>query len=230
MNTTIDPIEIAKFAKLSKVWWDAEGPLKTLHDINPMRLAYIKKIVPNMKRRTLDVGCGGGILSESLAVEGAKVTGLDAEKTAIEVARDHAKRENLSIRYVCDSIETFKAKPFPIITCMEMLEHVHDPSLVIAHLARLLSDDGYVLLSTINRTVKAYASVVLAAEYVLGILPRQTHDFQKFIKPSELAQVVRDYGLEVVDVCGVRYHPFTRKAELVSSVDVNYMMACRLSV
>lgn len=230
MNTTIDPIEVAKFAKLSTDWWDTEGPLKTLHDINPIRVNYIQKSVPSLKQRVLDIGCGGGILSEALARQGAKVTGLDAEISAIEVAQSHANHENLSIRYVCEPIECFKAKPFPIITCMEMLEHVQDPAEILSNAVRLMSDDGYLFLSTINRTIKAYASVVVAAEYVLGILPKQTHDFQKFIKPSELAEVARGLGLEIVDVTGVSYHPFTRKASLISSLDVNYMMMCRFAL
>ncbi len=228
MNTSSDPIEIAKFADLANSWWDKEGPLKTLHDINPVRVAYIKKMVAQLaKKRILDIGCGGGILAESLAREGAKVTGLDAEENAIQVAHAHAQEENLSIRYLSGLIESFQAKPFPVITCMEMLEHVQDPALILSHAARLLSKEGYLLLSTINRTMKAYGSVVLAAEYLLGILPRQTHDFQKFIKPSELATAARDVGLEVIDVTGVTYHPFTRQASLVPSVAVNYLMTCR---
>lgn len=228
-HTSIDPVEIAKFADLSKAWWDTEGPLKTLHDINPARLAYIQSITPHLKQSVLDIGCGGGILSEALAHQGAKVTGLDAEISVIEVAKAHAKSENLSIEYICKPIESFIAQPFSIITCMEMLEHVQDPSLIISNAVRLLSNDGYLFLSTINRTIKSYASVILAAEYMLGILPKQTHDFQKFIKPSELAEVARSAGLEVVDVRGLSYHPFTRQASLASSVDVNYLMACRLA-
>lgn len=228
MNLSSDPIEIAKFADLSTSWWDKEGPLKTLHDINPLRVAYIKKMVPQLtKKRVLDIGCGGGILAEALTREGASVTGLDAEDKAIQVAQAHAQAENLNIRYFSGLIESFKAKPFPIITCMEMLEHVPDPTLILSQAARLLSEEGYLLLSTINRTVKAYSSVILAAEYLLGILPRQTHDFQKFIKPSELATAARDVGLEVVDVSGITYHPFTRQASLSPSVAVNYLMTCR---
>lgn len=228
MKNSSDPIEINKFAELAAHWWDTSGPLKTLHDINPARTAYLKKSVPDLnQRRILDVGTGGGIFAEAMAREGAEVTGLDPEEQAIKVAQAHAQQEGLSIHYEVGLIEHYQAKPFSIMTCMEMLEHVSDPELILTHAARLLAPDGYLFLSTINRTLKAYASVILGAEYLMGILPRQTHDFQKFIKPSELAAAVRAVGLHVVDICGLSYHPFTRKASLVQDLNVNYLMTCR---
>ncbi|MDP3705295.1 MAG: bifunctional 2-polyprenyl-6-hydroxyphenol methylase/3-demethylubiquinol 3-O-methyltransferase UbiG [Legionellaceae bacterium] len=227
IKSTIDPSEVAKFAQHATVWWEREGPLKTLHDINPIRIEFIQKIVALNGQRILDIGCGGGILSEGMTRCGAMVTGLDVEVEAIETARAHALQSQLTIDYVCKPIELFDAKPFPIITCLEMLEHVTDPEIVINHAARLLEPGGYLILSTINRTVKAYATVVLAAEYLLGILPRQTHDFQKFIKPSELMNMARGAGLEFVDMSGISYNPFTRDASLAQSVAGNYLLVCR---
>lgn len=229
MNTksTVDSLEVAKFAQHANVWWEKEGPLKTLHDINPIRLEYIQKIVTLNDQRILDVGCGGGILSEGMARCGGIVTGLDVEVDAIETARAHALHNQLAIDYVCMPIESFDAKPFSVITCLEMLEHVQEPEMVIKHAARLLAPGGYLILSTINRTLKAYATVVVAAEYVLGILPRQTHDFQKFIKPSELTSMARAAGLEFVEMSGIAYNPFTRVASLEQSVASNYVLVCR---
>jgi 2-polyprenyl-6-hydroxyphenyl methylase/3-demethylubiquinone-9 3-methyltransferase len=226
-NTTVDAVEVAKFAQHATQWWDTEGPLKTLHDINPARLAFIQKFVELPNRSVLDVGCGGGVLSEGLARNGAIVTGLDVEPDAIAAAIAHAKQHKLKIEYVCELIEDYEASSFDFITCMEMLEHVSDPALVIEHCARLLKPGGYLFLSTINRTAKAYASVIVAAEYILRILPRQTHDFDKFLKVSELASIVRSSGLEMVGMSGIAYNPFTRMASLQDSIDVNYLMACR---
>jgi len=226
-KTTVDAVEVAKFAQHATQWWDTEGPLKTLHDINPARLAFIQKYITLTNQSGLDVGCGGGVLSEGLAYNGALVTGLDVEPDAIATAKAHAKKNGLQIKYVCELIEDFEAPSFDFITCMEMLEHVPDPRLVIEHCTRLLKPGGYLFLSTINRTAKAYASVIVAAEYILRLLPRQTHDFDKFIKTSELAGVVRAAGLEMVGMSGIAYNPFTRTASLQDSIQVNYLMACR---
>lgn len=226
-KTTVDAIEVAKFAQHAMQWWDTEGPLKTLHDINPARLAFIQKYVALTNLSVLDVGCGGGVLSEGLARNGANVTGLDVEPDAIATAKEHAEKNGLQIKYVSKPIEDYDASSFDIITCMEMLEHVSDPQLVIEHCARLLKPGGYVFLSTINRTAKAYASVIVAAEYILRLLPRQTHDFDKFIKTSELATMVRASGLEMVGMAGIAYNPFTRIASLQNSINVNYLMACQ---
>ena len=226
-NTTIDPMEVAKFAQHSTEWWNTEGPLKTLHDINPARIAFIEQTMAFAGQAILDVGCGGGILCEAMASRGARVTGLDVEAAAIATAKEHALKSQLPIHYVCEAIETFQAPAFDAITCMEMLEHVASPKLVIEHCARLLKNNGVLYLSTLNRTVKAYAMAVVAAEYVFELLPRQTHDIDKFIKPHELAQVVREAGFDVISLSGISYNPFTRQAVLTQSVSVNYLLACQ---
>lgn len=228
-KTTVDPVEVAKFAQHANQWWDLNGPLKTLHDINPVRLEWIQKYVSLSGKRVLDLGCGGGVLSEGLAKAGAIVTGLDVEVDAIKTASLHAENEGLQINYVCQPVEQYEGESelFDVITCMEMLEHVADPQQVIHHAARLLKPNGLLFLSTINRTVKAYASVIIAAEYVLNLLPRQTHDYDKFIKPSELSAMTRAEGFDTEGISGLHYQPFTRLASLQQSVDMNYLMVSR---
>ncbi|MDX1836923.1 bifunctional 2-polyprenyl-6-hydroxyphenol methylase/3-demethylubiquinol 3-O-methyltransferase UbiG [Legionella taurinensis] len=226
MKDTVDQQEIAKFANLAEQWWDKDGPLKTLHDINPARLAFIEQYTSLNGLRVLDVGCGGGILSEAMARLGAQVTGLDAEEDSIAAARRHAEQSQLTVRYVSSVIEAYDDDLFDVITCMEMLEHVKHPEEVIRHCARLLKPGGSLFLSTINRTLKAYAAAIVAAEYLLGLLPRQTHDYDKFIKPSELAAMARHAGLEIRGLKGIDYHPFARRSGLKDSVDVNYLLSC----
>ncbi len=226
-QSTIDPVEVAKFAQYANQWWDLNGPLKTLHDINPARLEFITEFSSLIDKTVLDIGCGGGILCESMASLGAKVTGLDVENDAITAARAHAEDRQLSIQYVCQPIEQYLLEElgtFDVITCMEMLEHVSDPQVVIQHAARLLKPGGLLFLSTINRTVKAYASAIVAAEYILNLLPRQTHDYEKFIKPSELSAMLRAEDLEPKAIKGMDYNPFTRIASLQSSISVNYLL------
>lgn len=224
-HNTCDPIEIAKFAALSDTWWDKEGSLKTLHDINPARIAFIHQFANNLSsQRVLDVGCGGGILAEAMAILGADVTGVDAEADAISTAIRHAQKSNLMIDYQKTPIEQFEAAPFDLITCMEMLEHVLCPDVVILHCVRLLKPGGLLFLSTINRTIEAYLSVIIAAEYVFKLLPRQTHDYNKFIKPSELTTIARNLGLELLGLQGMSYNPFTREAVLQDSVSANYLI------
>ena len=225
-KTTIDPEEIEKFEQHADSWWDLEGPLKTLHDINPTRLDFISNQVAIADKLVLDVGCGGGVLSEGLARLGAEVIGLDASKQAISVAKKHARSSNLKIKYVCEPLEAYEGGPFDVVTCLEMLEHVTDPKEVILHCKRLSKPGGLVFLSTINRTPKAYLTAIIGAEYVLGLLPRQTHDYNKFIKPSELANMLRSEGLEPLSIVGMDYHPFTRKATISKSLSVNYMLVC----
>ena len=227
MHTSVDPNEVVKFSQHAEDWWAMDGALHTLHDINPARLAYIQSFVSLKEARVLDVGCGGGVLAEGLAALGAMVTGLDVEPSAIAVARQHASQTGLDIEYVCQPLEHYQAMPYPIVTCLEMLEHVSRPEMILEHAARLLAPGGYLVLSTINRTPKAYATVILAAEYVLGLLPKQTHDYQRFLKPSELAEMARHVNLEVIDLKGLAYQPLTRAATLTSSVDINYLMVCR---
>jgi 2-polyprenyl-6-hydroxyphenyl methylase / 3-demethylubiquinone-9 3-methyltransferase len=226
-KTTIDEAEVAKFAQHASEWWNTDGPLKTLHDINPARIQFISNYTSIENCAVLDVGCGGGVLSEGMALKAAAVTGLDVEPDAIAAAKHHAKEARLKINYVCELIEDFESKPFDVITCMEMLEHVSDPQLVIHHCARLLKPGGYLFLSTINRTLHAYASVIIAAEYVLRLLPRQTHEYKKFIKPSELAAMIRKEGLELIGMAGMSYNPLSRTASLQDSMQANYLLACR---
>lgn len=226
-KSSIDPLEIAKFAQHATQWWNKEGPLKTLHDINPARISFIEKYIDLKGQRILDVGCGGGILCEGMADRGAIVTGLDVEIEAIACAQEHAFKQALTINYIYQAIESFDDEPFDSITCMEMLEHVQEPAQIIQHCARLLKEGGYLFLSTLNRTVKAYATAIVGAEYIFGLLPRQTHDFDKFIKPSELATIIRSCGLETVGMTGLAYNPFTRTASLEDGVEVNYLLVCR---
>lgn len=223
---TVDLQEIAKFSQHAADWWDIDGPLKTLHDINPARLEFISGKCTLKDRTVLDVGCGGGVLSEAMAKQGALVTGLDMSEEALEAARAHALANQLSIDYVCCDIEEYERSSFDIITCMEMLEHVPNPQHIIEHCARLLKPGGFLFLSTINRTLKAYTTAILAAEYLLGLLPKQTHDFDKFIKPSELATMIRNTAMEVSSIAGMSYNPWTRIATINNSVDVNYLISC----
>jgi 2-polyprenyl-6-hydroxyphenyl methylase/3-demethylubiquinone-9 3-methyltransferase len=226
-NSSIDPAEMAKFAQHASQWWDPHGSLKTLHDINPVRLALIKQYVPLMNSRILDIGCGGGILAEAMAKEGAVVTGLDAEPHAIDAARHHAEGQHLQLNYQCMPIEEFEATPFDCITCLELLEHTSDPEKIIASAAGLLKNQGYLFLSTIHRTIKSYLSVIIAAEYVFSLLPRQTHDFDKFIRPSELAHLLRKTGFELIALKGMDYNPLTRQASLSDNTQVNYLVVAR---
>jgi 2-polyprenyl-6-hydroxyphenyl methylase / 3-demethylubiquinone-9 3-methyltransferase len=227
-NSSIDPLEIERFAAHADKWWDLNGPLKTLHDINPARVDWIQQYVSLSEKTVLDIGCGGGVLSEGLAKAEARVTGLDAEPGAIDTARVHAAAESLDINYVCEPIEQFKAAQFDVVTCLEMLEHVEHPVDVIHAAVARLKPGGYLFLSTLNRTPKAYALAIVAAEYILSLLPRETHTFERFIRPSELAQVVRDEGLEVIGTTGLIYNPFTRKATLqAGQLDVNYLLVAQ---
>ncbi|MFI4918846.1 MAG: bifunctional 2-polyprenyl-6-hydroxyphenol methylase/3-demethylubiquinol 3-O-methyltransferase UbiG [Legionellales bacterium] len=227
IESTVDIQEVSKFSQHAPHWWDKEGPLKTLHDINPTRLEFIAKHGSLSDASVLDVGCGGGILCEAMAKSGALVTGIDAECEAIRAAAEHAKKSQLAIEYNCTPIEEYEHEGFDIITCMELLEHVHKPELVLMHCKRLLKPNGLLFLSTISRTTKAYATAIIAAEYVLGLLPKQTHDYKKFIKPSELASMARSFDLALLDMSGLNYNPLSRQASLSSDVTVNYFMVFR---
>ncbi|CAM3041321.1 bifunctional 2-polyprenyl-6-hydroxyphenol methylase/3-demethylubiquinol 3-O-methyltransferase UbiG [Legionella worsleiensis] len=226
-ESTIDKQELQKFAQHSAHWWDTEGPLKTLHDINSTRLEFISDCVNLTGVRVLDVGCGGGILSESMAKKQADVTGVDAEIEVIKAAELHAQNQGLPLRYLCTPIEEYKDDPFDVITCMELLEHVPQPEHILQQCNRLLKKEGLLFLSTINRSPKAYATAIIAAEYLLKLLPRQTHDYDKFIRPSELASMARACGFTLIDLKGINYNPITRVASLCTDVSVNYLMALR---
>ncbi|KTD11028.1 3-demethylubiquinone-9 3-methyltransferase [Legionella gratiana] len=225
IETTVNPEEINKFAQHAQLWWDTEGPLKTLHDINGVRLDFIQQHVQLANLTVLDVGCGGGILCEAMANAGATVTGIDAEIDTILVAQEHAKTNYLNIDYFCTSVEAYEDQHFDVVTCMEMLEHVQNPELVLQHCRRLLKPRGFLFVSTISRTVKAYVTAIIAAEYLLNLLPKQTHDYKKFIKPSELLAMARSFGFKLIDMKGMDYNPFLRKASLGTDLKVNYLLA-----
>lgn len=223
----IDPREIAKFEALASRWWDPEGDFKPLHDINPIRLAYIQAHAELAAGPVLDVGCGGGILSESMARAGAAVTGIDMAESPLAVARLHALESGTSLEYLATTAEALAlARPgaFHTVTCLEMLEHVPDFATTIQACADLAAPGANLFFSTINRNPKAYVLAVIGAEYVLGLLPKGTHDYAKFIKPRELAEGVRRAGLLVRDITGMRYNPFTRRCTLSADVDVNYLV------
>lgn len=229
--TNISPDEIEKFDKLAQSWWKTDGDLRTLHDINPPRMEFIQEYVPLAGKAVLDVGCGGGILSESLAKSGAQVSALDMSPELINVAKHHSQMNNLSINYFTTSIEEYvdqHSDRFDVITCMELLEHVPDPQSIIASCAKLLKPNGYLFLSTINRNMKAYLFTILGAEYVLKLLPKHTHDYAKFIRPSELSSVLRAENFNVEKIKGLEYNPMNHKAYLSDDISVNYLVCAQL--
>jgi 2-polyprenyl-6-hydroxyphenyl methylase / 3-demethylubiquinone-9 3-methyltransferase len=225
-----DPVELEKFSQLAHKWWDPNSEFKPLHEINPLRLDYIDRIATLSGKSVLDVGCGGGILAESMAATGAKVTGIDLADKSLQVAKLHLLESGKKVEYRKIAVEDLAAEQpasFDVVTCMEMLEHVPDPSGVVAACARLVKPDGHVFFSTLNRNPKSYLFAIIGAEYVLNLLPRGTHDFAKFIKPSELAQWCRNAGLDVSDVTGMSYNPIDKAYSLGRDTSVNYMVACR---
>jgi len=226
----VDQIEIEKFSHNAHHWWDRNGEFKPLHDINPLRLDYIDRNAPLAGKTVLDVGCGGGILSESMAARGAKVTGIDMGEKALNVAKLHLFESALEVEYLRISAEDFaKERPghYDIVTCMEMLEHVPDPQGIVKACADLVKPGGHLFFSTLNRNAKSYLYAVLGAEYLLSLLPRGTHDYAKFIKPSELAHFCRNAHLEVEDLVGMKFDPFHKIYSLGRDVDVNYILWCR---
>ncbi|MEQ8485426.1 MAG: bifunctional 2-polyprenyl-6-hydroxyphenol methylase/3-demethylubiquinol 3-O-methyltransferase UbiG [Pseudomonadales bacterium] len=223
----VDPQEIAKFEALASRWWDPEGDFRPLHDINPARVEYILERARLDAGPVLDVGCGGGILSESLARAGARVTGVDMAGAPLSVARLHAMESGVEVEYLEGTAESLAAERpghYATVTCLEMLEHVPDYPATVAACAALAAPGAELFFSTINRNPKAYVLAVVGAEYVLGLLPRGTHDYRKFIKPHELAEAARDAGLVVREVVGMRYNPFTRACSLGRDTDVNYLL------
>ena len=223
----VDQAEIGKFEALAARWWDPEGEFKPLHDINPVRLNYLMEHCDIRSRPVVDVGCGGGILAESLAREGATVTGIDMAESPLAVARLHAEDSGVQVEYLATTAEDLAAEragTFGTVACLEMLEHVPDYASTVKACADLAAPDGKLVFSTINRNPKAYLLAILGAEYVLGLLPRGTHDYDKFIRPAELAAAVRAAGLTVKEIIGMRYNPFTRQCSLTPDVDVNYML------
>lgn len=222
--------ELDKFAALASRWWDPEGPQKPLHALNPVRLDYVAARVPLAGAQVLDVGCGGGLLSEALARAGAQVVAIDLGESLLEVARLHMRESGLTIDYRQMAVETLAEQQpgtFDAITCMEMLEHVPDPAAVIAACARLLRPGGRLLLSTVNRTPAAFALAIVGAEYLARLLPRGTHHYQDFIKPAELAGWLRAADLQLEDVSGMAYEPWRGRARLATCTDINYLACAR---
>ena len=225
-----DPAEIARFQAAASRWWDPEGEMRPLHDLNPVRLRYVERTAPLAGRTVVDVGCGGGLLAEAMSRQGASVVGLDLAADLLNVARLHALDGGVSVDYRLSSAEQHaveNAGRYDVVTCMEMLEHVPDPAAVVAALAALARPGGEVFISTLNRTPIAYLKAILGAEYLLRLLPTGTHTYEKFIRPSELAAWARASGLTLVDVTGLDYDPFARSAKLVPDARVNYLMHFR---
>ena len=229
-NPNVSPSETAKFDKLATRWWDTDGESRPLHDLNPVRFEYVAARTTLKGAKVLDVGCGGGILSESLARAGAEVTGIDLASRVLEVAKLHLFESALRVDYREISVEALADEmpsAFDAITCMEMLEHVPDPGSIIDACARLLKPGGRIFLSTLNRTPLAFGAAIVGAEYALNLLPRGTHHYAKFIRPSELAAALRASGFALEDVSGLGYNPFTRRAFVAQNVQVNYLACAR---
>ena len=226
--SNVDNNEVDKFSRLAKNWWNPNGELKTLHQVNPLRLKFIQKYTDLDSKSIIDIGCGGGILTESLTTTNNSVSGLDASCEAITIAKEHAKQNNLNIRYINSSIEDFVAienKEFDLISCMEMLEHVPDPESIIASIAKIVKKNGYFLASTLNRNLKSYLLSIVAAEHILKIVPKGTHEYAKFIKPYELIKVAEKYGFKALEITGIHYNPLNDSFKLGKNVDINYIIA-----
>jgi len=222
-----DPIELQKFSALAAKWWDPTSEFKPLHEINPLRLEWINRVAPLAGKSVLDIGCGGGILSESMARKGARVLGIDLADKPLKVAMLHKLESGVALDYECVSAEDLAAREpasRDIVTCMEMLEHVPDPASVVRACAALVKPGGDVFFSTINRNPKAYVLAVIGAEYILNMLPRGTHDYGKFIKPSELTRFCRQAGLNVREIKGMGYNPLTKVYSLGQDTGVNYLI------
>jgi 2-polyprenyl-6-hydroxyphenyl methylase/3-demethylubiquinone-9 3-methyltransferase len=234
-SSNVDAAEVAKFDAMAQRWWDRQGPSKPLHDLNPLRLQYIDRAVSLAGKRVVDVGCGGGILSEAMAQAGAHVLGIDLSQACLDVARLHALEARIEapgghLDYQAVSAEALaRAHPahFDAVTCMELLEHVPDPAAMLAALATLVRGGGEVIVSTLNRHPRAFAVAIIGAEYIARVLPRGTHDYLKFIRPSELARWGRAAGLDLQDVTGISYNPLTRSFRLSADATVNYLARFR---
>lgn len=233
MHTTdnVDPAELAKFSDLAHRWWDTESEFRPLHQINPLRLGWINEIAPVQEKRALDVGCGGGILADAMARLGADVLGIDLATKALRVAQLHAlEAQTPRVQYreiSAEGLALEQPEGFDVVACMEMLEHVPDPASVVRACARLAKSGGHVFFSTLNRNPKSFLFAIVGAEYVLNMLPRGTHEYAKFIRPSELASYARSAGLDLLETKGLQYNPLTRRYWLSRDTSVNYMLAFR---
>ncbi len=230
-TANVDHAEIAKFEALASRWWDPESEFKPLHDINPLRLDYVEQQAGGLAgKRVVDVGCGGGLLSEAMAARGAEVTGIDLGEAPLAVARLHALESGVTVDYrqvAAEDLAEEMPAAFDVVTCLEMLEHVPDPAATVAACARLVKPGGTVVFSTINRNARSFLFAIIGAEYVLRLLPRGTHEYARFIRPSELDRWARQAGLDTVDVTGMSYNPLTRRYWLGRDVRVNYLLAAR---
>ena len=226
-NVNVDENEIAKFEALAYRWWDKESEFKPLHDINPLRLNYIDERARLEGKQVLDIGCGGGILSESMTSRGAQVTGIDLGETPLAVAKIHAKEQNISIDYQAISAEALanqKPQSFDVVTCMEMLEHVPNPASIVKACAKLTKPDGHIFFSTINRNPKSFLFAIVGAEYILNLLPKGTHEYEKLIRPSELDRWVRQQSMHTKDITGLTYNLINKTYKLSSDTGVNYLL------
>ncbi len=226
-RSNCDPREVAKFDELAARWWDPNGECKPLHDINPLRLAFIERHAPLAQRQVLDVGCGGGILSEAMAARGARVTAIDMAASSLQVARLHLLESGLTVDYHCITAEALALRQpaaFDTVTCMELLEHVPDPASLVAACARLVKPGGHLFFSTLNRNPKAYLQAIVGAEYLLGLLPKGTHNYARFIRPAELDGWLRAADVTLRHMAGLSYNPLSRRYRLSKDVSVNYLV------
>jgi 2-polyprenyl-6-hydroxyphenyl methylase / 3-demethylubiquinone-9 3-methyltransferase len=228
--TNADQAELDKFSALAHRWWDPQSEFRPLHEINPLRLEWIDRLAPISGKQVIDVGCGGGILAESMATKGATVTGIDLSDKALKVARLHLLETGREVEYraiAAEAIAEERPQSYDVVTCMEMLEHVPDPASTVAACAQLCKPGGWLFFSTLNRNPKSYLFAIVGAEYVLNLLPRGTHEWSRFIKPAELTRYTRQAGLDMVEIMGMSYNPFSKVYSLGHDTDVNYMIACR---